>query len=963
MAKIRARCLRKKNLAIVELRKAKKLTRKNKIRSARIDVIDTIGILNRTIHCLEGPKPRPKPRPKPKPKPTPKPKHRCRRGPVGPRGPRGFRGLRGFKGSSGPTGRTGARGAAGVTGAAGVRGATGIGMDGVVLFDPLAAPGYRAGQVVTYNGSTYVVNITGPVGTPGTSPDYTLLAASGATGATGATGAGTKGATGATGATGTGLGGLVAFDPLVSPMYPVGQVVTFDGSTYVVNTTPPTGIPGTSPDYTLLAAGGSTGATGAVGATGATGVAGVTGATGVAGVAGVTGATGGTGATGATGAAGATGTTGAAGATGVTGDVGATGATGEAGATGATGAAGITGATGTGLDGIVTFDPLVSPTYPVGQVVTFDGSTYVVNTAPPTGTPSTSPDYTLLAASGATGATGAVGVTGATGVAGDTGATGVTGDVGATGATGVAGATGATGAVGTTGATGAGLDGIVAFDPLVAPTYPVGQVVTFDGSTYVVNTAPPTGTPGTSPDYTLLAASGAMGATGAVGATGATGVAGDTGPTGATGVAGATGATGAVGTTGATGTGLDGIVAFDPLVSPTYPVGQVVTFDGSTYVVNTEQPTGTPGTSPDYTLLAAGGATGATGAVGATGATGVAGDTGATGETGTGLDGIVAFDPLVAPTYPVGQVVTFDGSTYVVNTAQPTGTPGTSPDYTLLAASGATGATGAVGATGATGVAGDTGPTGATGTGLDGIVTFDPLVSPTYPVGQVVTFDGSTYVVNTAQPTGTPGTSPDYTLLAASGATGATGAVGATGATGVAGDTGPTGATGTAGATGATGVAGATGATGTAGATGATGATGTSVTSDSAYAANTTGALITVVIGGTNVPLPSSQNLSPNITVNGANDTFTVANAGRYYISYQVNTTAALLLSTRLIINGTQNTASVVAPALSISSFTNDIIVTLGAASTVTLQLFGLLGAATLITGGAGAALTIIRVS
>ncbi|MDN4638609.1 hypothetical protein QCD73_19230, partial [Bacillus sp. PsM16] len=67
-----------------------------------------------------------------------------------------------------------------------------------------------------------------------------------------------------------------------------------------------------------------------------------------------------------------------------------------------------------------------APTYPVGQVVTYEGGTYIVNTAPPTGTPDTSPDYTLLAAAGVTGATGdtgATGVTGATGATGDTGAT------------------------------------------------------------------------------------------------------------------------------------------------------------------------------------------------------------------------------------------------------------------------------------------------------------------------------------------------------------------------------------------------------------------------------------------------------------------------------------------------------------------------------------------------------------
>ncbi|CAM5417865.1 hypothetical protein BSAF29S_03740 [Bacillus safensis subsp. safensis] len=44
--------------------------------------------------------------------------------------------------------------------------------------------------------------------------------------------------------------------------------------------------------------------------------------------------------------------------------------------------------------------------------------------------------------------------------------------------------------------------------------------MTYEGGTYVVNTAPPTGTPGTSPDYTLLAAAGVTGSTGPTGPTG-----------------------------------------------------------------------------------------------------------------------------------------------------------------------------------------------------------------------------------------------------------------------------------------------------------------------------------------------------------------------------------------------------------------------------------------------------------
>src|SRR5690606_29998912 len=98
---------------------------------------------------------------------------------------------------------------------------------------------------------------------------------------------------------------------------------------------------------------------------------------------------------------------------------------------------------------------------------------------------------------------------------------------------------------------------------------------------------------------------------------------------------------------------------------------------------------------------------------------------------------------------------------------------------------GPTGATGPTGPTGpAGGPTGPTGPTGPAGSGLGGLVEFDPIVAPTYPLNQVVYYNGSTYMVVSTPPSGTPDSSPDYVLIAARGATGATGASGATGATG-----------------------------------------------------------------------------------------------------------------------------------------------------------------------------------
>ncbi|MDF4194069.1 MULTISPECIES: BclA C-terminal domain-containing protein [Bacillus amyloliquefaciens group] len=484
---------------------------------------------------------------------------------------------------------------------------------------------------------------------------------------------------------------------------------------------------------------------------------------------------------------------------------------------------------------------------------------------------------------------------------------------------------------------------------------------------------------------------------GPTGATGPTGPAGGPpGPTGAIGPAGATGPTGPTGPTGVTGAGLQGIVAFNPLIAPTYTPGQVVLYNGSSYVVNTPSPAGIPDTSADYTLLAAAGSTG---------------PIGPTGATGAGLTGLTAFDPAAAPFYTAGQVVLYEGASYVVNINNPSGIPGTSPDYTLLAA------------------AGPTGPTGVTGAGLQGIVPFDPLAAAAYTAGQPVTFNGSSYVANVNSPAGTPGASADYTLLAAAGITGATGVsgptgftgatgvsgptgitgatggtgptgstgatggtgpTGSTGATGVSGPTGFTGATGGTGPTGSTGATGGTGPTGSTGATGVsgptgftgatggtgptgftgatggtgpTGSTGTSLTATSGYASNTGGGVVAVIVGGTTISLPNEQNLSADITANAANTVFTVAPAGRYYISYHINLTAGLLVSSRILINGTPPASSIIAPVASLANFNNSFIVTLPAGSTIQLQLFGLLGAATLLGGSVGAALNIIRLS
>lgn len=193
-------------------------------------------------------------------------------------------------------------------------------------------------------------------------------------------------------------------------------------------------------------------------------------------------------------------------------------------------------------------------------------------------------------------------------------------------------------------------------------------------------------------------------------------------------------------------------------------------------------------------------------------------------------------------------------------------------------------------------------------------------------------------------PTGDPG-----------GPTGPTGPTGPEGPMGIAGPQGVQGETGITGSTGPTGPTGSAGAAGPAGAAGVN----TTATSSFAYASGTT---LTAVAAGTPIPLPLSQILPSGITVDGTNTTFTVANAGLYRISYTVNTTAELLLSTQVTINGTANAGSIVAPILSLSNYSNEILVNLAAASTVQLQVAGSAVSLTLVTG-AGATFMIERLS
>lgn len=187
------------------------------------------------------------------------------------------------------------------------------------------------------------------------------------------------------------------------------------------------------------------------------------------------------------------------------------------------------------------------------------------------------------------------------------------------------------------------------------------------------------------------------------------------------------------------------------------------------------------------------------------------------------------------------------------------------------------------------------------------------------------------------------------------------GPTGPEGPTGPTGPMGPAGPQGSVGATGPEGPQGDQGEQGDQGIQGPQGPTGTNTTATSAYA-YASGTALTAVVGGTPVALPNGKILPAGITVDGSNTTFTVATAGRYRISYAVNLLASLLVSTRIMINGSANTASTVDPLISLSNFSNEIIVDLTAGSTVQLQIVGIALNLTLATG-AGATLMITRLS
>ena len=350
------------------------------------------------------------------------------------------------------------------------------------------------------------------------------------------------------------------------------------------------------------------------------------------------------------------------------------------------------------LDQTITFGCLSAMTGPAGVT----GPTGGIGITGPTGPIG---QIGITGAAGPTGPIGQIGITGAAGPTGPAGQLGLTGPAGPMGETGTAGPTGPTGMTGPTGATGPtgtfdNTSSLFFLDDMYGNEIPItmGSEVVFLTNTpdallvladpsgaiildYIAPAAPagPTGETGatgplgeTGPTGPLGEAgptgplgetgpTGPDGSTGSTGPTGPTGSLGETGPTGPDGPTGPTGESGPMGTTGPAGQAFVSI--FDPNTQSSLLAGQLVEYNGQLYTVLTDNPTGTPDTSPDFSPLQS--------QIGPMGPTGATGDTGPEGPTGpTGIDGPTGPTGPPGPTGPTG---VFDTGATLLYVIGPTG--------------------------------------------------------------------------------------------------------------------------------------------------------------------------------------------------------------------------------------------------------------------------------------------------
>jgi hypothetical protein len=177
-----------------------------------------------------------------------------------------------------------------------------------------------------------------------------------------------------------------------------------------------------------------------------------------------------------------------------------------------------------------------------------------------------------------------------------------------------------------------------------------------------------------------------------------------------------------------------------------------------------------------------------------------------------------AYNP--ATDYAVGDMVSYNGSSYIMYNNATAGTVPTDSSYWgLVAAKGNTGTAGAVGATG------PVGPTGPQGPGGEGSLGPTGPIGPTGPVGATGP-QGIQGIPGVTGPIGVTGPAGPQGIVGATGPMGPNGIDGITGPTGPAGPSGAIGATGPQGPQGVIGATGPQGPTGPQGATGPIGATG-----------------------------------------------------------------------------------------------------------------------------------------
>jgi len=351
---------------------------------------------------------------------------------------------------------------------------------------------------------------------------------------------------------------------------------------------------------------------------------------------------------------------------------------------------------------------------------------------------------------------------------------------------------------------------------------------------------------------------------------------GSHGPRGVQGVAGATGATGVTTT-----------ITFDKQAAPSYLLGQLINYNGQVYIVNTPSPSGTPGSSPDYTSVSG------------------------IGPSGTPLFNVQG--PNGSATLAYNEDLIFTTNTpNIIDISVFPGSAIVNIDASLATgATGVTGSDGIAGPTGVTGIDGITGPTGVTGidgiTGPTGVTGIDGATGPTGITG----IDGAT------GPTGVTGSDG---VTGPTGVTGIDGVTGPTGITGIDGVTGPTGVTGIDGVTGPTGIIGIDGVTGPTGVTGIDGITGpTGITGNTGPAFGVYGSFIafdnTAYTGGTTsapVTIPLTNQTDPQVagqfTLNAGE--VTVNQAGTYLVTAYTQTTTGTSAQFAISVNGAGSAVS-----------------------------------------------------